>query len=385
MNAKTKISKAVIKLFSYPFWGSFITNFEIKENRDAITTAINNKFEILYNPKFIEKLDDFEVVGALLHELGHYLFVNHKRQSDRDSLIWNIACDIVINYQLIQSGISLPKKGLIPEGDKIDVWGITIKNIDKKSAEDIYDELIKNSKILTIKQSFINLHGECIKIEGFTSKEDEEAFDRKLKDAIIKAKISVERNNQWGKLPVGLQRIIEEYTKTEINWKYLLSKYVQQLIPYDLTWSRPNKKLLEYGYFPSIKKENLEVVVAVDTSGSIDEELLNKFFSHLKAILSSFANIVVHYLCFDADVQDYKKLRNLNDLKAVEPKGGGGTNIQSAFDFAKKKKINPNVFIVLTDGYGDFKTEYNFRTIWVFPKDDYNQELNIKGRQILIK
>lgn len=120
-------------LFRYPHFGSIIDSVEIIENKDIPTAGTDSK-KIYYNPDFVSKLSEDEQLFLFAHEVCHIAFNHIYRSKDKDSRLWNIATDAVINAFLKEDGLPLI------EG------GVDIKDAAKFKAEQIYQKLLEKQQ-----------------------------------------------------------------------------------------------------------------------------------------------------------------------------------------------------------------------------------------------
>ena len=119
--------------------------------------GVDNWGTLYYNPGFLQAMSSEERIGVLCHESMHIITWTFKRKSPREHKLWNVATDLIINYELISRGVTLPIGGLIPEKDgtfsssgafgqrfkkiKLDLKDSVTQKI--KSAEQLYDDLLK--------------------------------------------------------------------------------------------------------------------------------------------------------------------------------------------------------------------------------------------------
>ena len=139
---------------------------------------------------------------------------------------------------------------------------------------------------------------------------------------------------------------------------------------------------LEYKEVKRIK----EFVIAIDTSGSVSGELVQKFVQKTYNILLStesfFSKINVHIIQCDADIQEDKKITCREEfdeyLKTMKIRGLGGTDFRPVFEYvnqlqAEKEFTNLKGLIYFTDGYGDFPSQKpTYDTAFVFIDNEYN-------------
>ena len=173
-----------------------------------------------------------------------------------------------------------------------------------------------------------------------------------------------------GNMDDNVKKWVEKYFNLRIDWTTELKNYIQKLLPYDMNWSSPNRKMLGQGiYLPSMLKENIKIILAFDTSGSINEENLKLFLNETQNIIQSINNLELIVIDCDSKIQkisNYKSGENVLDHIFL---GGGGTDFRPVFQYAES--IEPNLVIYFTDGDGVIPTDnYQFDTIWMIINDN---------------
>jgi predicted metal-dependent peptidase len=123
-------------------------------------------------------------------------------------------------------------------------------------------------------------------------------------------------------------------------------------------------------YMPSVKSERVgDVIVAIDTSGSIGQGYLNEFFSYLSTLCEQTTPESVTVLWWDTEVRSKQVLTdNYDNLKTLlKPRGGGGTSVSCVSKYIIDNKINGECLIVLTDGYveDNIKWATKIPTLWL--------------------
>ena len=95
--ARERISSSLMRLRAFsPFFGT-LALFAKHSISKSIPTAATDGITILFNPEFMETLDDRELDAVMLHEVLHAALQHNKRRSNYDPGLWNIAADIVVN------------------------------------------------------------------------------------------------------------------------------------------------------------------------------------------------------------------------------------------------------------------------------------------------
>jgi len=387
MDAKDKIIKAKVKLQKdNPFFAYLVMNLRFSEDESIGTIGVNMKGDCKYNSKFIESLSDESLKGVLTHEVLHLALQHPLRLESREIEIYNVACDLVINNILINSQFTLPNEsgGLIPYNNKFQFPNFEwIEDLDKKTAEQVYEEIYKNPK-LTQKVSIAELDGKRfdkhLQDKG-TPQEIKESDDR-WKKAFSEASCYAK---QQGKLPKGMDRLLDVILNERVNWKQLLYKYLTRTLPYDYTYARPSKKSISSGfYMPSILRESIEVVVSVDTSGSISRDELGEFLGEIINIARSFNNIKIKLIVCDCEIKEVYDFSNgdIDTIMNLKFSGGGGTSHKPVYKYLADNLPSTKLIVNLTDGYTDFPDEESFKTIWVLTKNGCD-ESNIPFGEVI--
>lgn len=332
------------------------------------------------------------------------ILCHFERMDTRNHDIWNRATDCVINYQIIEEGLKLPKCGLIPKHDgKITLIGKEF-NVKDKSSEEFYGEIYNH-----LKNNMNNgsCNGDCSKCQNGNSsgsssgtcnklpngfdehkygdgKGDDEKGDREngmkhgtegnMTAEDWKRALSRARAMNRGNIPAGMERMIDELLNPKMDWKVLLNKFVGESIPFDFSLLRPHKKSFSVGaYLPHITKQKTKVLVNIDTSGSVSQKDLTEFMSEVVGIIQTFNNNIEMTVIY-SDTKVYKAKTFFNptveDILSHMPKGGGGTDHKVVFDFIRKNYPDAKLVVCLTDGdtrFPDYTPERD--VIWVLGGD----------------
>ena len=406
MNAEEKIIQAKIwlsKAEKYPFFGYLlfmlipkachsveverkfkdtktgkIKKMKVKESTIPTAGVGRDAQYLYYNPDFIDTLKDKHIRAVMVHEILHLALGHLWRVGSKDHLIWNYAADYAINVDLnTYKGMRLPEGVLYDK--KYKGW----------PTEQIYYDLIKrlNNNKKKIRLGFANGKGGQINKDvlidrkGFgdgamgdhgkwyegNGKSQEKKWQRACKQA---AEV---HNKKAGDLPGEIQILIDA-AMPKVDWREVLINYVVKSYD-DFSYNPPDRRFLSGEFIlPSMEDGDKidEVVVAVDTSGSIEPEMLNKFAAEVRGLLGSFKNIKTHFCSWDTRVYDWKEV---DDWQAnIQYFGGGGTDISCVFDEIKKRDITPTVLLVFTDGYFNCPPEEpSYDVIFLLTKKDYEK------------
>lgn len=386
--AEVRIKRQIFELMDdCPFWAYLILKLRFKVDNTFNTIYVDAKGNVGYNEKWICSLNDSEIKGVLVHEICHIVFGHLLRAEHRNFNVWCISVDVAVNNLISINNeyrhiFSLPSCGFIPKDNQILIGKILLKDINKKSAEQLYDELNIPNKGIP-KQKGFDTH----KLgEGVSEKEARE-IEEKWKEAVIEA---VVRAKQIGKEPKGMDRLIGNILEPKIDWKTKILRFITNTLPYDFSYSKPNRKALSQGiYLPGVVKENVEIVVSIDTSGSIDDKLISAFASEVIGMCKAHNNIKITVLVHDSEVHEVIDVNNVNDfLSKCKMKGGGGTSHKCVIDYINKNNPACRLYISITDGYSDIEScynELNCSKIIALSSDYKSKELEEYGEVVVIQ
>ncbi len=358
MKREERIKRAKSRLLiEHPLFGSLATILKFEESDNIKNFQVSNT-KLLFNSDYIDSLNDEELIFVIANAALHQSQIYQKRRSNRSKWLWELSVDHTINSILIQNNLT-PAPDINYE-----------KAFDDMYAEEIYETLRER-----IKDKSENREDEDGKEDervdvNKSSKSQKVLLDREkdeeLSDLISKI-LSKYLNSD--DIPKGIKRVVKRTKLQKIGWKERLFRYINTHIMSDYRLYPPNKKFLYMDYaLPSVYGEQLEIAIAIDTSASIDDELLAVFLTELKAIMSLFDNYKIELIECDEKIQNIQILNNLNDLDS-RLKGGGGTDFREVFEYLNRKR-DIKFLIYFSDGEGIFPdVAPHFDTLWVTPKE----------------
>ena len=172
-----------------------------------------------------------------------------------------------------------------------------------------------------------------------------------------------------GKIP----RAISELMEPKVDWREALREFVSSTTKGndEFTWRRMNKRHMANDiYLPSVENESIgEIVIAIDTSGSIGSEQITEFATELVSICDLCQPELVRVLWWDTEVHGEQVFKdNYGDIaKLLKPMGGGGTHVSCVSDYIVKNKVNAECVLVFTDGYVESAVNWRITspTLWM--------------------
>jgi len=371
------------------FDGYLLTRFDVKvipELPGKMQTAAlifqNGRFFIRVSETFFKGLEPKERVAVLKHEIAHFVNKHFSRRNGKHAEIWNIACDIAINQTLV----NLPSKcATLPKE-----WPV------QDAAEVYYDMLVQTQNKQCSKcggtgnTQNSNQNKPCPQCQGSGNNQMPGQFDEiidsptcetsdaeSMADDIIRETIkerinageSIERLR--GLHAGALEEFIDDLTKPPmIDWKHALTRFAASLADAETRRSlkRPDRReLAPWGkkreYLPSL-------VVCVDTSGSVSDEMLAKFFSQIHLLRNMLSEVEV--VIADAAVHEHFTYKTglENKLRSAAI-GRGGTDFEPAVKYINKNLSHCDGAIYLTDGWCSVPTtKCKIPIIWVVTENE---------------
>jgi predicted metal-dependent peptidase len=438
-----KIRRCFTQIISnYGFFSDLLFQLKIIEAApgSGVDTMATDGICIAYSPNFVNQLTEQENIFVLIHEIMHNANFHFARMSGRDPQLWNVAADYAINLQIDDMKKELKHEHIMspPSGILLD------EQYRGMNAEMIYDLLVKNQKPNKQGQGQPGQgkpgqgkpgqgqpgqgqpgqgqpgqgkaggtpEGDIRKPGSLTDKGttiyqgNDQISDAKNVDELEKAWEKARSNasaKNAGTGSASLDRWIRKVNKPKINWRAELRKFVAQI--YDqLDYAYSNKRYIwQDMHLPGPKNADKStyqnVIIAIDTSGSINDDTLAKFGAEILKLFKTYNVNKCYVIWCDSDIPvDGVQLFDVADksfkLDKLKPKGGGGTSFKPPFkwiqtNILKKGKI-PAFVIYFTDAFGDAPSpseysikSYQNRVLWVITDNDQASHIKF-GKKLFI-
>ena len=161
-----------------------------------------------------------------------------------------------------------------------------------------------------------------------------------------------------GAMPGGVARAIKDLLNPEIPWQEILRQFLRDQAKDDFSWRKPSMAGIANGMLlPGMRSDRMgEIVVAIDTSGSVDDTLLKSFLSEIAAIHAELRPSRLIVMDCDSSIHNIAEF-SPEDPFDFTPQGGGGTSFEPAFDHIEANNVLPTVLIYFTDLMGTFPSE----------------------------
>jgi predicted metal-dependent peptidase len=369
---------------------------------------------IYYNPAYVDTLTLGETKGVLCHEIMHKANGHNLRRGGRDPFLWNVACDYAINPLILKGKMILPKGGL------------NDPKYSGMSAEEIYlREMAKPKPAPQPTQKGTQApqpggkgddasDGDKDPSEAENEAEDEpgqdkgedkpgkgedegegqdqgppdfskpglvldalnedggEMDDADKREALAENQIQIVQAaaiaTKAGQDACGFERLVEDAKNPREDWVEVLRRFIQQNVqtPADPTWSKLNRRAFALGtMLPGRNKEDAgNLLIAIDTSGSMDALLVGKSIAELKAILDDTDYETVTVMACDAWVHWHATF-DKGEEPVIRVPGGGGTAFSPVWRKAEELGLNPKACVYFTDlDCFDFGKEPDYPVLW---------------------
>lgn len=381
-DVKTRLTKArTALLLDHPWFGSLALRLRIEEKAGLGTMATDGT-HLIYDPAFVEKLTPGELQGVIAHEVLHCALLHVFRVGARNKMLWNIAADLAINPIIIDAGMSLPPGCLLD------------RQYQNMSAEEIYARILSQAEQIAAGQpkpgesqpgrwgigqdlqdppkspAKLPVDPDAEPGTGGPGEADQsDDSPRSEMDWQIDVEQVTVATKKQGKVPAGIARLVEKARASRTDWRTILHRFIEQVVPQDYSWARPNRRHIAAGqYLPGQVKENFpKIGVGVDTSGSIGNRELAVVSAELDAIMRELRPACLEVVYCDSAIPKGGVETFDPDGPRVElhPKGGGGTAFQPVFDYFSKQSEPPAAVVYFTDLYGPEPKNPGYPVLWV--------------------
>ena len=365
-------------LCSHGFFGLLLMHmaYGVDEQQE---TACTDGVRIIFGTAFLDSLNDRELDFVMMHEIMHVVLQHCLRGSDLDHERFNIACDIVVNSNI------LLECGMDPRAIRLRAYGEAMhlapdgKEGYEYTVEQVY-QMLPPSKKQKEKASGVAAKGRAGQEMGQGRNapgwrwDDHSRWgmyeeDSTLRDVWVKRfedaceAISIrDPSNCRGLLPAFARRLLTELRKPQTDWRAILNDFVQEEVV-DYSFTPPDRRFEGPFFLPDFSdKEDLveDILFMIDTSASMSDDMIAAAYSEIKGAIDQFNGKLRGWLgFFDAAIIEPRPFESEEQFRVIHPAGGGGTDFQIIFEYVAGHMAEkpPASIIILTDGYAPFPQE----------------------------
>ena len=415
MDPETKLSAARTRLvLDRPFLGALVLRLPLVEAGPWCKTVATDARAVYFNPEYVDSLSVDQAQFALSHEAMHCALSHFARRQHRDRKRWDLACDLAINPLLIADGLT-------PTPD-----ALYLKQFEGMTAEEIYPCLDESEHMEPEDEHVYDQEGSGEgqagggnaserpkqggsggqnepedeqegeggggepnptpdEGQGGQSEQDEDqgqgAGEGAERPQPLTEAEKEELSGQWqqrmagaaqqamraGKTGGALGRMVDRLIQPELPWRALLARYLSATARDDYDFTRPSRREGD-ALLPSLRSHQVEVVVALDVSGSVGEEEMRQFVSEIDALKGQVRARVTLHACDARLAEDGPWVYEPWEPLALprEFRGGGGTDFRPVFEWLDKEGARPDLVLYFTDAQGRFPgREPPFPVTWL--------------------
>ena len=357
------ITARIALLIKQPFFGNIATRLVMDDVTDAgwCKTAATDGRKIYFNSDFVRSLSSIGKIEFLLaHEVLHVVLDHIGRTGSRNQRLANIAQDYAINQILVDSEIGEMITEVKPYQDN------RFRNMTWEQIYDILEQEDEEPEGTLLDYHMEVTDGNAEDGSPTIGRQEMEEIRAEIREAIIQA-----NQVSAGNMPGAIKRLIQSLTEPKINWVDVIRMNIQSLVRSKFSFSRPSRKSGHSGaILPRRNPSNrIEVSIAVDMSGSINEQMATAFLTEIKGIMEQYTDFKIDLWCFDNDIHNHVTITpdTIDRFLTYEPQGGGGTDFMANWKYMEENGIEPKKFIMFTDGmpWGSWGNELYCDTLFV--------------------
>jgi len=387
MSIETRLRAARTRLvLDRPFIGALVLHLPIVE-ADWCETVATDARAFYFNPAYVARLSQAEVQFVLAHEAMHCALCHFARRGHRTKRRWDVACDYAVNMLLVDEGLQPPKGALVDARYR----GLSAEEIYPLIDPDTHERTLDSHAFEPGRaaeqpgldrspgppdRSTATEHGDD-RPQGPTSDDDSwsdaapharrnegragagpqmpPADDRLAQDWRMRMASAAQQARRAGRLGACWERLVERLIEPRLEWRSLLARFLASVARDDYSFQRASRRDGD-ALLPTLQSRQIDLCVALDTSGSIGETELAAFAAEIDALKGQVRARITLHACDDqlapAGPWVFQPWQPV-DLPERLP-GGGGTDFRPVFEWIEQEGLRPDLLLYFTDAEGDF-------------------------------
>ncbi|MBZ9712965.1 vWA domain-containing protein [Deinococcus multiflagellatus] len=337
------------------FFATLLLHAEFVPSREVAAAGTDGE-RVYVNPEVAASLAPDVLDGLLLHEVLHAALSHVERRGPREKKRWNKSADLIVNGMVAAAGLPTPPQSRRDE------------HLERLSVEEVYTAL----------------EGEA---EGDGDEDGDDLLDappgdappkqgkpgqsvaRQWQQALAQARSVDAMSGGKGDDPLGMHRELMRLAPARLDWRAHLWRFLART-PVD--FGGFDRRFVGRGlYLEALDDESLRALIAVDTSGSVDDDAVRALVGEVQGVLGAYPHVKATLYYADTEAYGPHDLSPGGPIPA--PQGGGGTDFRPIFRLLDEHE--PDVLVYLTDGYGDFPEQApRTPTLWVVPPGGLEDE-----------
>ena len=353
-----------------PFIGALLMHLPLLERVRCRSIATDAR-ALYFNRAYVNALSFSDTRFMLAHEALHCALLHFHRRGHRIEARWDRACDYCVNLLLADDGFTPPDGALIDAAYR----GL--------SAEEIYAVLRDDEAEMTLDEHwFGHAGGGEVAIAGSHAGEanaeqlvgdafmdaHRDGFDEVATRGVTRmsaealadvwqdrlAASAIEAANV-GNLGSAFNEALDRLIQPRLPWRALLARYLMTIAREDYSFGRASRREGE-ALLPALHSGQVELVLALDTSGSINHQDFREFVAEIDALKGQIRARVTLLAC-DAELAPGAPwhFESWQPIEIpAELTGGGGTRFTPVFEWLDAQGMRPDALLYFTDAQGEF-------------------------------
>jgi predicted metal-dependent peptidase len=371
-----------------PFLGALVLRLPLVEADPTWchTTATDAR-SFYYNRDYIKALSFEQTKFILAHEALHCALSHFARREHRHKRRWDLACDFAVNPLLIADGLTPAPGALILDAYKDmtaeEIYPCIQENADEEPMDQhLYDQDDKphgsgdrddgegGRGERQTEDNYGGSRGEAdAQADGTPqppplSAPERESLDKQWQQRLASA---AQQAIQAGKLGGSMARMVDHLLQPQLPWRMLLAHYMTRASRNDYSFAHPSRRE-GTAILPGLRSQHIDLLVVLDTSGSISDDEMQEFLSEIDAIKGQVGARITLHACDEKLAAEGPWIFDpWENLKLPEKfPGGGGTRFTPVFEWAEWQDRAPDLLVYFTDARGEFpKAEPSYPVLWL--------------------
>lgn len=366
----------------------WLLGVHVKEDKSPNMTAATDGTTLYVNPDWLSKANVKDRAFLFVHETEHAI-LRHSQQmkcllgsnfKSRTGKLANMAMDGWINHDVGRafggdSGIYKPTSlgGGVYLDSKMDDGTPLFRDVHEFNPDEhdwywLYQRLNAKAADEGDGDGGFGDGTDLMDGDGTGDSEQESKAEQRAARALAQG-LARAASTTSGNGGGWLERLANGANKPVHDWRSELWQAATSSIPQEYSFRKLNKSYSALGAcVGTVSRPGLSAIVcAMDTSGSISEEMLAQPIAEVSSICRDLKPEKVYQLWVDAAVAHVQVLEPGQPL-SPEPKGGGGTDFRPAFDWTEENTQPGEVALLIyfTDLYADYSqlVEPPYPCIW---------------------
>ncbi len=351
-----------------PFIGALVAHLPLMESTRCKGIATDARV-IHYNPRYLGQLTLAETQFVLAHEALHCALNHFSRRGSRLTSRWDAACDYAVNQMLLDDGMSPPST----VGADLRFRGLSAEEIypllDVDATAEGFDEhWFADAKGLSIPAHGVREERNADSSADFLAAHQDGIDELAMRVPMAAAELASTWNDRMvasahaaldaGRLGANWRAVLDGATQPRLPWRALLARFLASVARDDYSFQRPSRRGGD-AILPGLASSLVNLVIALDTSGSVGQDDLRLFLQEIDALKPQISARVVLLACDSAIVagapwifEAWNRIELPDDLA-----GGGTTRFTPVFDWVRASGMAPDALLYFTDALGEFPAE----------------------------